>query len=174
MKIIKWEFEGTSDELRQVPELQSAFAAAAADAPTAAPQDDKVEGLVPSQCAEIIRRWSRTPEQAQLLLDLSERLVRTGLFMLEPGKSKRSGDGLNSYVMVYRRGPKTLGCMAYIGPPHGRVLARLPVEAAAQHPGADVKGNTGKYRLYRTVDTAASIEPAFELVMAALEHAAAA
>jgi hypothetical protein len=171
MRIVKWEFEGTPDELRQVPELQSAFAGSS-DAPVALAS--AVEGLVPGECVGIIRRWARTPQRAEVLLDLLGRLVRSGLFVLEPGKSEKTEDGLNDYVMVYRRGPKTIGSVAYVMPSRSRVLVRLPAEAAADHPDAEVRGNTGKYRVQYTVDDANGIDPAVELVMAALEYADAA
>ncbi len=92
MKITKWEFEGTPEELRQVPELQSAFGATAQVPPVAAPPLAAVEGLVPTECATIIRRWARTPQRAELMLNLAERLVLTDMFVLEPGKSEKTDD----------------------------------------------------------------------------------
>lgn len=93
---------------------------------------------------------------------------------LEPGKSEKTEDGLNDYVMVYRRGPKTIGSVAYVMPSRAGFLSgclrRLRQTTPTPRCGA-TPGSTG----CSTPSTDANgIDPAVELVMAALEYADAA
>jgi hypothetical protein len=172
VKITKWEIEGSPDELRQIPELRALFPTVETIGSTTAPEN--LEGLVPAESAEIVRRYARTPRHEQLLLNLLERVARSGQFVIRPGRSAKTEDGMNDYVMVYRRGPQTIGCLAYVGPSQSRVLVRLPAERAANFPGGQIYGNQGKYRVFMIVDTENDIDEALTMINAALEDAAAA
>jgi hypothetical protein len=171
VRIVKWEFEGTPEELAQIPELRSGLGDAGASRPAASEPPASETALSPDIAAYVVR-MSRSEQRTGLMIDMLRSLAAAGDGEFEIGRSSRTESGQNRYLMIYKRGPRYTGAVAYLQPSNAKINFRLGERHASGHDLARPRGRTGGYRVTVVVDSEAAVGEALELIDLALAEAA--
>jgi hypothetical protein len=181
MKIKVTEFEGTADEIRELPELRELLQSVSR---TAVVVDDEYEpglpvspappGQVPTEVQDFISVRAGNVIRAEATSRFVRKVLGWGTTTAELGTSKTTSDGLNNYLMLYNKGPRRFGAFAYVLPGQARVMFRLEARDADGFACAairNVKPGTG-YVVTVTLDSDAAHADALELAKIAYERVA--
>ena len=183
MRISRFDFEGTPQELEEVPDLKRAIVqmaegnAAAPWAPdgeeegVAVPQP--VAGELAPELQDYISGRAGSRGRTKVVKEWVGDVLAWGNTEVEIGRSRTSADGYNDYLMLYNTGPHHFGAFAYVYPGTAKVNFRL-LRGEVEGKGfrhamvRDVRPGTG-YEVTVLLKSKEAAEEALQLAQVALE-----
>jgi hypothetical protein len=169
MHVTKWVYEGTVEELRQIPELWRS--GEAIEIGGIEGMDDLADGLS-QHIIDFVGRLSGSDQRTKLMLAYLNRQVELGKVTMEIGKSTKSETGENRYLLIYKRGPRNVGAVVILRPANAKLSFRLGAKDVEDHDGdAVARDVTGPYRVELFLDSPDAVVEAHELTRLAVEKA---
>ena len=133
MKVTKWEIDGSPEEIAAYERLMGVEGAGDRLPQTSAqpPPARTASGLdgdsLPPEIRQYVIGRGRSAEMTQRGFLFLEGALEMGT-SLEPGRSVRTRDGLQDYLMIRDARPSPFGAAAYLRPGNGRLDLRLRIE----------------------------------------------
>ena len=170
MRITRWEYEGTPEELRQIPALWPPTDVVEVDTASV----DYSSGRLPQEIIDWLSNLSPSESGTKLLLAYLDRQREDGKVTMEIGKSTKSETGKARYLMLYKRGPRNVGAVVLVRPANAKLEFRLDADDVADHKGAAVARPelNGPYQVQLQLDSVDAVVEAEALTEKALEKAA--
>jgi hypothetical protein len=137
--------------------------------------DDWSEGMavIPEHVRAFIAKWATNPLKRELVEQFVARVLELGNAEVELGKSNKSHDGLNKYLMLRYVGVRRKGAAVYVTPHLGRARFRLPPEEAERWEHAQTLQRREPYQVAVYLTSPAAVDEAVELAKEALDATAA-
>ena len=169
--------EGSPEELARLDALTGFFRDVSQRLSDASDQgtdkaNERAEGGIPRHVQEFIARWASNPMKRELVEEFVARVLELGNTEVELGKSNKSPDGLNKYLMLRHVGIRRKGAAVYVTPHLGRARFRLPAEEAKRWTHAQALQRTAPYQVAVSFTSPAAVDEAVELARNALEATA--
>jgi hypothetical protein len=131
------------------------------------------EGVdIPQHVRGFIAKWATNPLKHELVEQFVARVLELGNAEVELGKSTKSPDGLNKYLMLRHVGIRRKGAAVYVTPHLGRARFRLPAEEADHWAHAQALQRPAPYQVAVFLTSPAAVDEAVELAKKALEATA--
>ena len=113
--------EGSPEELARLDALTGFFRDVSQRLSDASDQgtdkaNERAEGGIPRHVQEFIARWASNPMKRELVEEFVARVLELGNTEVELGKSNKSPDGLNKYLMLRHVGIRRKGAAVYVTP----------------------------------------------------------
>lgn len=183
MRIRIVEFEGTAEDLAQVPELKRSFGSdrsgnadrssrsrepVAVSAKTA-----ELLATMSDELSELLKRRARSERSLDLLAEFLVRISELPHVELHLGDSERSADG-KTWMIHVRRQDGTRGSFAQVDARRAQVLFRLGEDVLrnCRHAFARKVRPTAKFRVKIAIESEDSLDEAVDLTKEAYEDAA--
>lgn len=183
MRIRILEFEGTAEELAQVPELKRSFRShgsrnadrgSKSRGPLAVSERTaELLATMPAELSELLKRRARSQRSLDLLAEFLMRIRELPQVDFHLGDSERSADG-KTWMIHVRREDGIRGSFAQVDARRGQVLFRLgeDVLTNCRHAFARKVRPTTKFRVKIAIESEDSLDEAVDLIKEAYEEAA--
>jgi hypothetical protein len=173
--------EGSPEELARLDALTGFFRHAAQHRSDRGPddrpgeddsQDPSSAAVVPQHVRDFIAKWATNPQRRELVEEFVARVLELGNAEVELGRSKKSPDGLNRYLMLRHIGIRRRGAAVYVAPHLGRARFHLPAKEAEGRTHARALEREGPYQVAAFLTSPAAVDEALELAVKSLEATA--
>jgi hypothetical protein len=128
--------------------------------------------VIPQHVRDFIAKWATNPQRRELVEDFVARVLELGNAEVELGRSRKSPDGLNKYLMLRHIGIRRQGAAVYVSPHLGRARFHLPTKETQDHKHAQALKRAGPYQVAVYLTSPASVDEALELAEKALKATA--
>lgn len=183
MRIRIVEFEGTAEELVQVPELKRSFGShrsgnaergsKSRDPVAVSDKTAELLATISDELSELLKRRARSQRSLNLLAEFLMRITKLPHVGLHLGDSERSADG-KTWMIHVRREDGIRGSFAQVDARRAQVLFRLSEDVLTncRHAFARKIRPTAKFRVKIALDSEDSLDEAVDLTKEAYEDAA--